>query len=83
MPAAAASWRLPPCDLVVSFSHCVAKAVRPPRGVPHVCYCFTPMRYAWHMRDAYFGGRVEASRPGCWIGCWNGCAAGTGAPRPA
>ncbi len=55
MPAAAASWRLPPCDLVVSFSHCVAKAARPPRGVPHVCYCFTPMRYAWHLRDAYFG----------------------------
>jgi glycosyltransferase involved in cell wall biosynthesis len=56
MPAAAASWRLPPCDLVVSFSHCVAKAVRPRREpVPHVCYCFTPMRYAWHMRQAYFG----------------------------
>src|SRR4051794_28214197 len=54
MPAAA-SWRLPACDLVVSFSHCVAKAARAPRGVPHVCYCFTPMRYAWHMQGAYFG----------------------------
>jgi glycosyltransferase involved in cell wall biosynthesis len=60
MPAAVAAWRFAPCDLVVSFSHCVAKAARPPRGVPHVCYCFTPMRYAWHMRDAYFGaGRVR------------------------
>jgi glycosyltransferase involved in cell wall biosynthesis len=58
MPAAVESWRLPRCDLVVSLSHCVAKAVRPPRGVPHVCYCFTPMRYAWHMRDAYLAGRV-------------------------
>jgi glycosyltransferase involved in cell wall biosynthesis len=58
MPAGVATWRLPPVDLVVSFSHCVAKAVRPPRGVPHVCYCFTPMRYAWHMKDAYFRGRV-------------------------
>jgi glycosyltransferase involved in cell wall biosynthesis len=56
MPAAARSWRLPACDLVVSFSHCVAKAARPPRGVPHVCYCFTPMRYAWHLRAAYFHG---------------------------
>jgi hypothetical protein len=55
MPAAVEGWRLPPCDLVVSFSHCVAKAARPPRGVPHVCYCFTPMRYAWHQRGAYFG----------------------------
>jgi glycosyltransferase involved in cell wall biosynthesis len=58
MPLAAGSWRLPPCDLVVSLSHCVAKAARPPRGVPHVCYCFTPMRYAWHLREAYFGGRL-------------------------
>lgn len=56
MPAAAAGWRLPPCDLVVSFSHCVAKSATPPPGVPHVCYCFTPMRYAWHMRQAYFAG---------------------------
>lgn len=56
MPAAVRTLRLPPCDVVVSFSHCVAKAVRAPRGVPHVCYCFTPMRYAWHMQDAYFGG---------------------------
>jgi glycosyltransferase involved in cell wall biosynthesis len=51
----AANWRLPPCELVVSLSHCVAKAAQPPRGVPHVCYCFTPMRYAWHMRASYFG----------------------------
>jgi glycosyltransferase involved in cell wall biosynthesis len=55
LPLAAEAWRLPACDLVLSFSHCVAKSARPPRGVPHVCYCFTPMRYAWHMREAYFG----------------------------
>jgi glycosyltransferase involved in cell wall biosynthesis len=58
----AARWTLPPCELVVSLSHCVAKAATPPPGVPHVCYCFTPMRYAWHMRDAYFG----QSRLGRW-----------------
>lgn len=51
----AARWKLPECDVVVSSSHCVAKAAMPPPGVPHVCYCHTPMRYAWHMRDAYFG----------------------------
>jgi glycosyltransferase involved in cell wall biosynthesis len=59
MPAAAATWRAPRADLVVSFSHCVAKAIEPPPGVPHVCYCFTPMRYAWHMRESYFDGRVS------------------------
>jgi glycosyltransferase involved in cell wall biosynthesis len=62
MPAAAATWRVPRADLVVSFSHCVAKAVKPPAGALHVCYCFTPMRYAWHMRDSYFGGRVAGPR---------------------
>jgi glycosyltransferase involved in cell wall biosynthesis len=54
MPSAV-RWRLPACDLVLSSSHCVAKSVRPPEGVPHVCYCFTPMRYAWHMQKSYFG----------------------------
>ncbi len=54
----AASWRIGDCDLLVSLSHAVAKNARPPRGVPHVSYCFTPMRYAWHMRESYFAGRV-------------------------
>lgn len=53
MPLAARSWKVQDVDLVVSFSHCVAKAVRLPEGVPHVCYCFTPMRYAWEGRKAY------------------------------
>ncbi|HEV7937911.1 MAG TPA: glycosyltransferase [Solirubrobacteraceae bacterium] len=34
-------------DLVLSSSHACAKNVRTPPGVPHVCYCHTPMRYAW------------------------------------
>jgi glycosyltransferase involved in cell wall biosynthesis len=54
MPLATRSWHLPPCELVLSFSHCVAKAAHIPPGAVHVCYCFTPMRYAWHMRSAYF-----------------------------
>jgi glycosyltransferase involved in cell wall biosynthesis len=58
MPAAIESFRLDGYDLVVSLSHCVAKSARVPSGVPHVCYCFTPMRYAWHLRDAYIGGRA-------------------------
>jgi glycosyltransferase involved in cell wall biosynthesis len=50
----AVGWRLPECDLVISSSHCVAKGVMVPPGAVHVCYCHTPMRYAWHMQDAYF-----------------------------
>lgn len=52
----AVNWRLPDCDLVVSSSHCVAKGVKAPAGVPHVCYCYTPMRYAWNLRGQYFAG---------------------------
>lgn len=50
-------------DLVISSSHCVAKAViAAPRAV-HVCYCHSPMRYAWDQFDAYFGpARVGAAR---------------------
>jgi glycosyltransferase involved in cell wall biosynthesis len=53
MPWAARAWDVGAVDVVVSLSHCVAKAVRVPPGVPHVCYCFTPMRYAWQGREAY------------------------------
>jgi len=42
-------------DLVVSVSHCCAKSIVRPGRVPHLCYCLTPMRYAWDQFDAYFG----------------------------
>ncbi len=61
----AARWPIPSStDLVLSFSHCVGKAARPPRGVPHICYCFSPMRYAWHMRESYFRGGWKAKAIG-------------------
>ena len=43
-------------DLVISLSHAVAKNVRVETGVPHVCYCFTPMRYIWDQAATYFSG---------------------------
>jgi len=42
-------------DVVVSLSHCCAKSIVHPGRVPHLCYCLTPMRYAWDQFDAYFG----------------------------
>jgi glycosyltransferase involved in cell wall biosynthesis len=33
--------------LVISSSHACAVNVRPADGAVHVCYCYTPMRYAW------------------------------------
>jgi glycosyltransferase involved in cell wall biosynthesis len=34
-------------DLVLSSNHACAKNVRTPASALHVCYCHTPMRYAW------------------------------------
>jgi glycosyltransferase involved in cell wall biosynthesis len=57
MPWAIERLRVPDdVDLVLSFSHAVAKGIRVPAGMPHVCYCYTPMRYAWELREQYFAG---------------------------
>ena len=53
-------------DLVVSSSHCVAKAAVASDRAHHLCYCFTPMRYAWDQFDAYFG----PERVGAWRSRW-------------
>jgi glycosyltransferase involved in cell wall biosynthesis len=42
-------------DLVLSTSHCVAKSALAAPNAVHICYCLTPMRYAWDQFDAYFG----------------------------
>jgi glycosyltransferase involved in cell wall biosynthesis len=60
MPAAARALRVPPCDLLISSSHCAIKALRPPAGARHLCYLHTPMRYVWGQSQAYFGpGRAD------------------------
>jgi glycosyltransferase involved in cell wall biosynthesis len=47
MDLAFRSFDLRSFDLVLSSNHACAKNVRKPPGVHHVCYCHTPMRYAW------------------------------------
>lgn len=54
-PFAIEQFDLDPYDLVVSSSHCAAKAVVPAGRARHLCYCHSPMRYAWDQFDAYFG----------------------------
>jgi glycosyltransferase involved in cell wall biosynthesis len=55
-PAAVRGLSLRGYDLVLSLSHCTAKAVRVPAGALHLCYCFTPMRYVWDLEDEYARG---------------------------
>jgi len=53
-PAAIEDFDLSGYDLVISTSHCVAKGAIPAPGAFHICYCHTPMRYAWDQEHAYF-----------------------------
>ena len=54
-PTAVEQFTFDAYDLVISTSHCVAKSVIVPAGAVHLCYCHSPMRYAWDQFDAYFG----------------------------
>lgn len=54
-PLAIEQFDLDPYDLVISASHCAAKSVVATGRARHLCYCFSPMRYAWDQFDAYFG----------------------------
>lgn len=48
-PAAVSRLRLPPSsDFVLSSSSAFAHGVPVPAGAVHVCYCYTPFRYAWY-----------------------------------
>jgi glycosyltransferase involved in cell wall biosynthesis len=54
-PALVEQFNLERFDVVVSSSHCVVKSVLTRPDARHICYCHTPMRYAWDQFDAYFG----------------------------
>jgi len=43
-------------DLVISTHSSAIKAIRTPKGVPHVCYCHAPARYIWNQPGDYAGG---------------------------
>ncbi len=54
MPRAVEDINLRGLDVIVSSSHAVAKGCIPSPTTVHVCYCHTPMRYAWEMEEEYF-----------------------------
>jgi len=47
MPSAIERFDLCNYDVVVAFSYAVAHGVRVKDGARHLCYMYTPMRYAW------------------------------------
>lgn len=52
-PLAIESFDLSPFDLVLSSSHAVAKGVITGPDQLHVCYCHSPIRYAWDCQHEY------------------------------
>lgn len=52
-PMAIEHFDLTSYDLVISSSHCAAKGVITTPDQVHVCYCHTPMRYAWDLTHQY------------------------------
>jgi glycosyltransferase involved in cell wall biosynthesis len=54
-PAVVEWFDLDEYDIVISSSHCAVKSVVPAGRAVHVCYCHSPMRYAWDQFEAYFG----------------------------
>jgi glycosyltransferase involved in cell wall biosynthesis len=82
-PTVIEGFDLDAADLIISTSHCAAKAVVPTGRALHVCYCHSPMRYAWDQFDAYFGReRIgpmahAAVRPVlAWLARWDRATAG-------
>ncbi len=52
-------------DVILSSSHAVAKGVLTTPNQLHICYCHTPMRYAWDLTFDYLeGSRAGRGLPG-------------------
>lgn len=55
-PLAIEQFDLSHYDLIISSSHAVAKGVLTHPRQLHICYCHTPMRYAWDLYHEYLRG---------------------------
>jgi glycosyltransferase involved in cell wall biosynthesis len=59
MPLAIEQIDLSGYDLVISSSHAVAKGVLTAPGQRHICYCHSPLRYAWDLHHSYLKGEKK------------------------
>ncbi len=55
MPLAVEQFDLRGFDVVISNSHAVAKGILTAPQQLHLCYCYSPPRYAWDLRETYLG----------------------------
>ena len=52
-PAIVTLRRLPAVDVLLTFSYAFAHGFRTENDSPQVCYCHSPLRFAWTMTDEY------------------------------
>lgn len=52
-PKAIENLNLQGYDLIISSSWAVAKGIKKSKKQLHICYCHTPIRYAWDLYDEY------------------------------
>ncbi|MGO4905341.1 glycosyltransferase [Flavobacterium sp. W20_MBD1_R3] len=52
-PAAIEQFDLSKYELIFSSSSSIAKGVRTHKNQLHICYCHSPMRYAWDLKEQY------------------------------
>ena len=65
MPTAVEQFDLSSYELVISSSYAVAKGVLTGPDQLHVCYCHSPMRYAWDLQHQYLReSKLESSGKG-------------------
>jgi len=62
-PWAVGRLRVPACDVLLSSSSAFAHGVRAPTGALHVCYCYTPFRYAWYEQERALAETPRPLRP--------------------
>ena len=59
MPLAFSRFDTRPFDLLLISSHTAAKGIRRHQGQTVICYCYTPMRWAWDLYDFYLAHRAH------------------------
>jgi len=55
-PALVRSRPLPEADLLVTSSYAFAHGFRTRNAAPQLCYCYSPLRFAWSMTEEYGAG---------------------------
>ncbi|MBD1863335.1 glycosyltransferase [Trichocoleus desertorum] len=70
LPLAIEQIDLRPYDVILSSSHAVAKGVLTGPHQLHICYCHTPMRYAWDLTFDYLRSSALGRGVLGWVTRW-------------